>query len=125
MLIKREKIPMIKNLIESLKLKRFSIQTQYKFLKIKKAIDTEQEIYEEQLRLLDDYMEKDANGNVVVNEDGGAKIKEGCLEKCQQIVYELNKMQIQVPDIYLSLEELEPLGLTFDELELLEVFIKM
>jgi len=34
-------------------------------------------------------------------------------------------MQIQVPDIYLSLEELEPLGLTFDELELLEVFIKM
>jgi len=27
-------------------------------------------------------MEKDANGNVVVNEDGGAKIKEGCLEKC-------------------------------------------
>jgi hypothetical protein len=47
MLIKREKIPMIKNLIENLKLKRFSIQTQYKFLKIKKAIDAEQEIYEE------------------------------------------------------------------------------
>jgi len=37
---------------------------------------------------------------------------------------EMNNRQITLPDIYFSLDELEPLGLTLGELELLEPFIK-
>ena len=36
----------------------------------------------------------------------------------------MNNRQFSLPDIYFSLEELEPLGLTFGELELLDPFIK-
>jgi hypothetical protein len=36
----------------------------------------------------------------------------------------MNNGQFTLPDIYFSLEELEPLELTFGELELLEPFIK-
>ena len=39
-------------------------------------------------------------------------------------IEEINSIQVQFPDIYFSLEELEPLGLTLGELELLEPFIK-
>ena len=37
---------------------------------------------------------------------------------------ELNGLEIQIPDIYFSLDELEPIGLTLGQLELLEPFIK-
>jgi hypothetical protein len=39
------------------------------------------------------------------------------------VLLELDKMDVQVPDIYLSLDELNDLNLTFSELEVLEPFI--
>jgi hypothetical protein len=43
-----------------------------------------------------------------------------CLEKLTQ----LSKRTVQLPDLYFSIDELQELGLTLGELEVLEPFIK-
>ena len=125
MLYAHKNIQGLEELLEKLKKQSFSIETQYKFLKINKTLKEERDLFAEQsLYLLSNYAEKDENGQIITKEDGGIKIKEDKLKECASKVQEINNMEVQFPDIYFSLDELEPLGLTLKELELLEPFIK-
>lgn len=124
MLIKRDKIVELNNIFERINNTQFNINTQYKLLKIKKTIEEENEIYIQQLQTLKQFFLKDENGNPIMNQDGGYAIDSSKVEECNKIVNEINAIQIQVPDMYFSLEELEPLQLTFSELEALDPFIK-
>ena len=112
-------------MINKIKTKNFSIQTQYKFLKICKIIKDEADTFDEQRKyLIEDFAERDEEGKLIFTKDGGIKIREDRLNECANKIEEINSIQVQFPDIYFSLEELEPLGLTLGELELLEPFIK-
>lgn len=102
----------------------FSIQTQYKFLKLKKVAQEELQLYYNQLAGLRQFVEVDEQGQPVVSEDGGIRIKEEDIENCTKLINEINQMEIQLPDIYFSLDELENLGLTLAELDKLSPFIK-
>lgn len=102
----------------------FSIQTQYKFLKLKKVVQEELQLYYNQLAGLRQFVEVDEQGQPVVSEDGGIRIKEEDIENCTKLINEINQMEIQLPDIYFSLDELENLGLTLAELDKLSPFIK-
>lgn len=125
MLYAHKNIQGLEELLEKLKKQSFSIETQYKFLKINKTLKEERDLFAEQsLYLLSNYAEKDENGQIITKEDGGIKIKEDKLKECASKVQEINNMEVQFPDIYFSLDELEPLGLTLEELELLDPFIK-
>lgn len=102
----------------------FSIQTQYKFLKLKKIVQEELQLYYNQLAGLQQFIEVDEQGKPVVSEDGGIRIKEEEIGNCTKLINEINQMEIQLPDIYFSLDELENLGLTLAELDKLSPFIK-
>ena len=124
MIIKRNKIQQLYNLLSSKGSCHFSINTQYKMLKIKKSLALEVEIYNQQINSLQDYFERDKQGNPI-QESGGIKIKSDLISECNQKINEINETEITVPDLYFNLEELEPLNLTLDELELLEPFVKI
>lgn len=125
MIYKNENLQSLQQLLSKIKAMNFSIQTQYKFLKIAKAVKSELEICEEQKEsLIQSYAEFDDKGQLIISEQGGIKIKQECLQECAKKINEINSLQITFPDIYFSLDELEPLGLTLGELELLEPFIK-
>lgn len=125
MIYKNENLQSLQQLLSKIKTMNFSIQTQYKFLKIAKTVKSELEISEEQKEsLIQSYAEFDDKGQLIISEQGGIKIKEECLQECAKKINEINSLQITFPDIYFSLDELEPLGLTLGELELLEPFIK-
>ena len=125
MICSTERLKELSKIIGKIKEKTFDINTQYKFIKISKVIREEEElINEQQFLLLKQYAEKNEDGQFIVNKSGGFKIKEECVEECGLKIMEMNNRQITLPDIYFSLDELEPLGLTFGELELLEPFIK-
>lgn len=125
MICSTERLKELSKIIGKIKEKTFDINTQYKFIKISKVIREEEElINEQQFLLLKQYAEKNEDGQFIVNKDGGFKIKEECVEECGLKIIEINNRQITLPDIYFSLDELEPLGLTLGELELLEPFIK-
>lgn len=125
MICSTERLKELSKIIDKIKEKTFDINTQYKFIKISKVIREEEELVnEQQFLLLKQYAEKNEDGQFIVNKDGGFKIKEECVEECGLKIMEMNNRQITLPDIYFSLDELEPLGLTLGELELLEPFIK-
>ena len=125
MICSTERLKELSKIIDKIKEKTFDINTQYKFIKISKVIREEEELFnEQQFLLLKQYAEKNEDGQFIVNKDGGFKIKEERIEECGLKIMEINNRQITLPDIYFSLDELEPLGLTLGELELLEPFIK-
>ena len=125
MICSTERLKELSKIIGKIKEKTFDINTQYKFIKISKVIREEEELVnEQQFLLLKQYAKKNDDGQFIINKDGGFKIKEECIEECGLKIMEINNRQITLPDIYFSLDELEPLGLTLGELELLEPFIK-
>ena len=124
MIIKRTDLPILTNVFSRISELKFNINTQYKLLKMKKAIEEEEEIYLKQLESLKEYCIKDENGQFITNKNGGYQIDATKAEECGKLVQEINAIQIQVPDIYFTIEELEPLDLTFNELEAFDSFIK-
>lgn len=123
MLIKRKLIFPMNILFESKSKLHFSIETQYKIIKLKKITQEELNLYNEQIDSLSEYFELGENGKPIQNENG-IKIKDEYVSECSQKIFELDNSEVQLPDIYFSLDELEPLNLTLEELELLEPFIK-
>ena len=126
MLIERKQISDILSTINKLKEKKFDIQTQYKMIKIEKAIRDEQEIFQEQIKVnCSDFFERNEKNEPIMNEDGGFKIKKDCITNCYNLMNQLMSLKVQIPDIYFSLDELTSLDLSLGELTSLEPFIKI
>lgn len=126
MLIERKQISDILSTINKLKEKKFDIQTQYKMIKIEKAIRDEQEIFQEQIKVnCSDFFERNEKNEPIMNEDGGFKIKKDCITHCYNLMNQLMSLKVQIPDIYFSLDELTSLDLSLGELASLEPFIKI
>lgn len=105
--------------------KSFNIQTQYKVLKLKKAIEEEKLIVDQMLnQIIDDYCVRDENDQPVFTKNGGYKFKDEDLLEIEKKLNEINNTEIQLPDLYFSLDELDGLGLTLDELNCFMSFIK-
>lgn len=123
MVLKREQMESLYQLIEEKSGKITDIHTQYKFIKIKMLLKPELEIYYTQLQKLKPLFKLDEN-NQIIYENGGFQIQEDKIHECEKIIQEINGIEVILPDIYFSLDELAPLALTFKQLELLTPFIK-
>jgi hypothetical protein len=124
MLINRNNLIIIYKLINEISDKVKNIGTQYKFLKLKKLSLEEYDIFQQQYNTILQYAQTDDTGHIITNDNGGILMKKDKTDEYQKLLKEFNDFEIQIPDIYFSLDELEPLNLTFDELELLMPFIK-
>lgn len=125
MLIKRQEISPILTLINSLGNQKFDISTQYKLIKIRKYLEPELEIYQQQIQdNCSQFFELDSSGNPIINEQGGYKIQQDKITDCYKLMREINAVEVQIPDTYLSLDELKDINLTLNELGLLEVFVR-
>lgn len=124
MLVHRGSIQNLLAVIERNSNKTFDIQTQYKLIKLKRSLIPELEILNEQLQSLSQFFETDDRGNFIRSEDGGVMIKEENIEQFDQTLTSINNMEVTLPDVYFSLEELAPLELTLNEVELFDFCIK-
>lgn len=126
MLVKRQDtVKIVTTAKERLYNKRFNLQTQYKILKLVKAIEEEDELMNKSILIIaNEYAEKDNNGEVVKTEDGGIKIDENKKAELALALNNLNSAELQLPDIYFNLEEFDGLDLTLEELDAFMPFIK-
>ena len=126
MLVKRQDtVKIVTAAKERLYNKRFNLQTQYKILKLVKAIEEEDELMNKSILIIaNEYAEKDNNGEVVKTEDGGIKIDENKKAELALALNNLNSAELQLPDIYFNLEEFDGLDLTLEELDAFMPFIK-
>ena len=99
----------------------------YKLNKIKKAVEKESEFYTEKFQeIVNTYAKTDENGELVYSEDGNQiLIKDGMIEECNQALDDLQKLEVQIENYGLSLEDLgEDVECTPDELAALMPFME-
>lgn len=126
MLVKRkDAVKIAKAAQGNLKDKAFNLQTQYKILRLVKAIEEEDELMQQSvLKVAEQYAQRDENGQIIINEDGGFSLDRNRMEEITNELNNINNAEIQIPDIYFSLDEFEGLGLTLEELDAFMAFIK-
>lgn len=95
----------------------------YKLMKFMKASDNEDAFYNERMGdIINKYGERNEDGEIKVK-DNRVSLKEGCIEKCNQSISELQNTEIDRPNFAFSIEELEPFKLSIAEISSLDEFI--
>ena len=112
-------------LYHRLKNQSMNIKLAYKLNKLNSKILTEAAFYEESLqKILNEYAQKDENGNLIQNQDQtGILIKPDYLEVCHKEINELQSINFDISDILFTLDELEALQITPAELSCIESLI--
>lgn len=114
----------LQELCEKISNKVLPVKLAYKFAKIARFAEEEINFYRNQHTLyLNKYGEKDENGKFVFNLSNNIKIISGLEEECKDKFLELETMEIELPDIRFSLEELESVQLTIKDMIILDPFI--
>lgn len=123
--IKMSEVLVLNNLYDRIKTQSTSIKTTYKLSKLFKAIQEENEFYTSELnKIIAEYAEHDENGNPVFLEGGGIKVKEGFAQTTKEKLNELWELNVELPDVQFTLDELDAISLTVEEFNPLLPFIK-
>ena len=114
----------LKSKIETTKM---SIKTLYKFTRLFKEVEEHTNFFNNTLAdLIKEYGQKDEKGDFILTENqNGVKIKEDKYDECMKKVQELNELEPELTYIpSFTLEELDNLELSMEELNTLMPFIK-
>lgn len=90
------------------------IKTSYKFARMATAVEKNIEFYQTSFRnIVSEFAQVDANGNFIPTEDGqGVKIQEGKEIECNARLVELNSLEVELPDVKFTIDELDGCELT-------------
>ena len=105
---------------------KLSLKVAYKLNKIKKATEENAQFYAEKFQeIIDTYAKKDANGQVVVNEDGSQiLIQEDKIDECNKALEELQSLTVEIDNYNLSIDDFNVnMECTPEDLEALMPFL--
>ena len=116
----------IQTLYNSISGTKLPIKTAYKFTRLAKQLEGDIEFYQNKFReILNDCAEKDENGEFKVIQDGRSfAIVPGKEEECNQRVAELYSLDIKVEGVEFTIEELDGVNVSPQELSCLMSLIK-
>lgn len=110
---------------DSIKNEKMSIKTAYKLNKLIKKIEEENNFYNIKFHeIIEQYAEKNDQGEYQYIDENSIKIKEGKEQECYKKVSELQNLEIETPNITFSIEELGDINLTIDIVNMLMPFIE-
>jgi hypothetical protein len=96
----------------------------YKIMKFCKGVAVEEEFYNaKRSEIINAYAEKDESGQIVVH-DGMISIMPDKIEEANKALGELNKIEVEVPNIKFKLSELEGFELSVADMFALDEFIE-
>lgn len=114
----------IGNLCEKFSNRVVSARLAYKLAKLSKAISEDINFYQEKyIEYLEMFGEKDEKGDFV-SVSGNIKIISGLEQECKEKFNELNSIEVEIPNIKFSLEELEQLNMTMKDMLVFELFVE-
>ena len=103
---------------------KLSPKLSYKLMKLINKIEEEATFFNTKMQeILDEYCEKDDNGEFVYL-DGGIKIKEEHKAKCTQALTELHSIEVETPNIKFTIDELSEVKLSVEDMMALDEFIE-
>lgn len=111
---------------ETVKNQKLPLKISYKLARLSKAAENELEFYQTKFQeYLQLYALTDAEGNFVPTADGrGVRLIPGQERECQKAITELENLEIEIPDLYFSLDDFEEISLTPQEFEIILPFIQ-
>lgn len=117
MVISMRQVLALQPVYDLIKKKTLPIKTAYKLSRLFKAIDTESKFYTEQLNtIIEQYALRNENGDKVTSNEGNSiQIAPEYIEITSQKINELLSLDVELPDSMFSLDELDSLGLTMEE----------
>ena len=112
------------NTLSSLKEKEMPIRLSYKFTLLLDKIDCDYNFFISEMRkIINKYGLKDEHGELV-QENGNIKINPDSLSLAEKALEDLHETEVKLPDITLTLDELESLNIKPADLRALLPFIK-
>ena len=112
------------NTLSSLKEKEMPIRLSYKFTLLLDKIDCDYNFFISEMRkIINKYGLKDENGELV-QENGNIKINPDSLSLAEKALQDLHETEVKLPDVTLTLDELESLNIKPADLRSLLPFIK-
>ncbi|MGN0819834.1 MAG: hypothetical protein ACI4M6_05505 [Christensenellaceae bacterium] len=105
---------------------KISPMVAYKIMKFIKSTDDESEFYSDKLKkIIEDYGLRDDKGNLKLDDCGGVLIAPAKLNKCNELILELQNTEVDNPIVRFSLDELNEFKLSVADLSILEDFLKI
>lgn len=96
----------------------------YKFNKLCIGLDEDNKFYNEELnKILQQYANKNEDGSFKRTELGGIDIKEDQIETAQKEIDSLYNLEVDVPDIKFTIDELDDLELSIEDFNAMLPFI--
>ena len=115
----------LNSLCEKLSDQQLPLRLSYKIAKGLNLISTELDFYKKQYTLcLKAYALQNSDGNFEMTDNGNIKIKPGSEEECIKRLQELDSMEFELSDFEFTLEELDGLNFTINDMKVLSPFIK-
>ena len=98
----------------------------YKLMKFLKSLEEDVAFYRKKMsEIIDEFAEKDTNGQALQSQNGGIIIQNGKADECNSKIKELEDMQVEDSgEIKFTLDELAPINFSINELLSLENFIQ-
>lgn len=105
---------------------KLSVFIAYKLMKLLKGLEEDVNFYRKKMsEIIDEYAEKDPNGQALRSQNGGVIIQNGKADECNSKIKELEEMQVEDNSgIKFTLEELAPINFSVNELLSLECYIE-
>ena len=97
----------------------------YKLMKLLKGLEEDVNFYRTKMsEIIDEYAEKDPNGQALQSQNGGVIIQNGKVDECNAKIKELEEMPVEDNgDIKFALDELAPINFSINEMLSLECYI--
>ena len=117
MVISMRQVLALQPVYDLIKKKTLPVKTAYKLSRLFKAIENEARFYTEQLNtIIEQYALRNENGDkVTTNEGNSIQIAPEYIDVTSQKINELLGLDVELPDLMFSLDELDSLGLTMEE----------
>lgn len=113
----------IREIIKTHSQEKLSTSLAYKMMKFAKATDDESSFYNEKRRnIIEQYAQRDAEGNMVTNNYGVA-IQEDKFIECQKAANELDNTDVAIPNIRFTIEELSELKFSVADMAVFDEII--
>lgn len=126
MKIKMWQVFKILNIYSRIKEIKAPAKVAYKFNKLCASLEGENKFYAEELnKIIQQYGEKAEDGSFKKTADGnGIKIRQEVFEVAQKEINNLDFLDVDVPDISFTLEELDGLQLSIEDFQYMLPFIE-
>lgn len=104
---------------------KVSSKLAYKIMKLCKAAIAEEEFYNNKRNeIINEYAVRDENGQISVSDDGMISIVKDKIQEAEMALKELNEIEVEVPNIRFTLDELDELKLSVADMFALDAFIE-